>query len=254
MRPKLLIPVLALLAACNPSPQTEGPLVLAASSLQEALNDAADEWVAEGHPRPVLSFAASSALARQVESGAPADIFISADEAWMDELARKALIAPSSRETLVGNALVLVAPIGSDTTVDLEDPGSISIALGSDGRLAMADPDAVPAGRYGKAALEGLGAWYIVENRVARVENVRAALALVEAGEAALGLVYSTDAKASSKVREVALFPAGSHPRIRYSIALIKGAPHRDAADFRAFLSGAAAQVIFARHGFTRPG
>jgi molybdate transport system substrate-binding protein len=244
--------LLALLAACGSQTGSRGPLVLAASSLQEALTAAADDWEAQGHPRPVLSFAASSALARQVESGAPADIFISADEDWMDAIEREGLLRPGSRADLLGNALVLIAPAVSTAQVDPSDPAALSLALG-DGRLAMADPDAVPAGRYGKSALEGLGAWYIVEHRVARAENVRAALALVERGEAPLGVVYATDAEASRKVRVVARFPDASHPPIRYPVALLSGSANPGAEAFRAYLASARAQAIFARYGFTSP-
>src|SRR5690606_18110241 len=149
---------------------------------------------------------------RQIESGAPADIFISADEEWMDELERKGLIRAGSRKELLGNALVLIAPQGTGP-VSLDNPNDFRAILG-DGRLAMADPDAVPAGRYGKAALERLGLWNMVATRIAPAENVRAALALVERGQAPLGAVYATDALASGKVQTVARFPTASHPPI----------------------------------------
>ena len=242
-----------LLAACSPAPdKATPPVVLAASSLQESLEQAADSWAAAGHPRPVLSFAASSALARQAENGAPADIFFSADEKWMDELEAKGLVRSGTRLTLLGNRIVLVAPKDSAVRVALDDPHSLDAVLG-DGRLSMADPDAVPAGKYGKAALEKLGIWPSVEDRIARGENVRAALALVERGEAPLGIVYATDAAASGKVRVVATFPEASHPPIRYPVAILKTAVSPDAQGFRDFLASDAGRAVFRRFGFTDP-
>jgi len=250
----LLASFLAVLAAaCSPARDDAAPpVVLAAASLQESLEAAADGWARQGHPRPVLSFAASSALARQAESGAPADLFFSADEKWMDELDGKGLLRPGTRITLLGNAIVLVAPQDSKAAVALDDPASLPAALG-DGRLAMADPAAVPAGKYGKAALETLGIWPAVEHRVASGENVRAALALVERGEAPLGIVYATDAAASAKVRVVATFPATSHPPILYPLAVLKTSASPDAQGFRDFLASDAGRAIFLRYGFTAP-
>ena len=243
----LLLLALAL-AACSGEREEAGPVVLAASSLQESLGAAADAWVAKGRERPVLSFAGSSALARQLQTGAPADLFISADEEWMDAVEAEGLLRPGSRQDLVGNALVLIAPQGGARSVDLTD-GSLPAALGS-GYLAMADPDAVPAGKYGKAALVDLGLWDDVEGRIARAENVRAALALVESGEAPLGIVYATDAAASDAVRVVARFPAGSHPPIRYPVAVLAASDDPEAEAFARFLASGEGQAIFARHGF----
>ena len=228
----------------------KGPLVLAAASLQESLTAAADAWAAKGHPHPVISFAASSALARQVEAGAPADLFISADEPWMDELATKGLIVPETRKSFLANALVLVAPADSRLRISIGKGFPLAKALG-DGRLAMADPDAVPAGKYGKAALQALGVWPSVEAKVASAENVRAALALVERGAAPLGIVYATDAKASKLVRVVGTFPASSHPPITYPLARLKTATNRDAEAFRKFLISREGQAIFIRSGFS---
>ena len=228
---------------------SQPPLVLAAASLQESLGAAADAWAARGHARPVISFAASSALARQVEAGAPADLFISADEEWMDYLAKRGLIVPASRASFLTNRLVLITPRDRPVAVRVARGFALSRALG-DGRLAMADPDAVPAGRYGKAALTSLGVWAAVEGKVARAENVRAALALVERGEAPLGIVYATDARASAKVRIVGLFPATSHPPITYPVALLNTARSADAEPFRRFLLSPAGRAIFARYGF----
>lgn len=244
---------LALLAAgCGPRQPGAAPLVLAAASLQESLTEAADAWAAQGHPRPVISFAASSALARQIESGAVADLFVSADEDWMDTVERTGKLRADSRRDLVGNSLVLIAPATGPESVALE-PSALAAALG-DGRIVMADPDSVPAGRYGRAALTSLGLWDGVSARVARGENVRAALALVERGEAPLGIVYATDARASSRVRVVATFPADSHPQIRYPAAILATSASPDAQGFLDFLQSEPGQMTFARHGFTRPG
>lgn len=247
MRPLLACLSLLLIGAA-PAPRV--PLVLAAASLQESMSAAADAWARSGHARPTISFAASSALARQAIAGAPADLFVSADEEWMDALQQRGLLVPGSRADFLGNRLVLVAPRSSRVAVRLS-PGVDLARVLARGRLAMADPDAVPAGRYGKAALTRLGAWRGVEGRVVRAENVRAALALVERGAAALGVVYATDAAASRAVRVVAVFPAGSHPPIRYPLALLKSSRSPDAQGFRAFLLSARGKAIFARYGFS---
>jgi molybdate transport system substrate-binding protein len=246
----------ALLAvACNraePQPAEQGPVVLAAASLHESLEDVAEAWAEQGHPAPTLSFAGSAALARQIENGAPADLVISADEEWMDELAQKGLLRDGTRQTLLGNTLVLIAPAASTAQVTLADPASLPTAL-DDGRLAMADPESVPAGRYGKAALEKLGSWDAIADRIAPGENVRAALALVENGQSPLGIVYATDALVSLKVKIVARFPGNSHPPIRYPAAVLKASQNADAAPFLAFLASPEARRIFAEHGFTEP-
>lgn len=240
----------ALLAACGQdSEPARGPVVLAASSMQEALEDAAAAWSAGGsaeesageRAEPVLSFAASSALARQVRQGAPADVFVSADEAWMDDLEAGGLLRPGTRADVAGNRLVVIRPQGAAPRT-LAD-------LGGD-KLALADPAAVPAGRYARAALESLGLWSGVRDNVVAAENVRAALALVERGEAALGIVYATDALASDKVEVVERLPAGSHPPIRYPAAVIGDSAHPEAEAFAAFLTSAEAKAIFARRGF----
>ncbi len=249
-----VLPLVLALAGCDAAPDKAGedaPLVLAASSMQEALTEAADTWADEGHAKPVISFAATSALARQIESGVHADIFLSADRDWMDRVEAAGKIRPASRTNVAANALVLVAPAQGPAAVPLTSEG-IATALG-DGRIAMADPDAVPAGKYGKAAFEHLGLWAKVQPRIARAENVRAALALVERGAAPLGVVYATDARASRKVRVVATFPASSHPPIVYPVALLNGASD-DAQAFVRFLASAAGQRIFARYGFVSPG
>lgn len=238
--------VLALVAA---TPARAAPLVFAASSLQESLSAAAQAWAAQGHERPVLSFAASSALARQIEAGAPADLFLSADEEWMDHLAARGFVRRGSRVTLLSNRLVLIAPAQSHTMIRIRRGFPIAQAL-EGGRLALADPAAVPAGRYARAALESLGVWPAVASQLIPAENVRAALAFVERNEAPLGIVYATDALASHKVRVVGIFPAGSHPPIRYPVALLTSAASSDAEPFRRFLLSRAGRAIFARFGF----
>ncbi len=229
--------------------EERGPVVLAAASLQEALTDAAQAWAAKGHPRPVISFAGSSALARQIEAGAPADMFVSADEEWMDYVAAKGLLRKGSRAAFLSNRLVLIAPLGSKVQLTPARGFPLARALG-DGRLAMADPDSVPAGRYGKAALTSLGVWASVSGKLARAENVRAALALVERGEVPFGIVYATDARASRKVRVVGTFAAGTHPPITYPLALLQRSTNREAEGFRAFLLSREGKAIFARRGF----
>ena len=239
-----------LLTACGSSDRPNGPVVLAPSSMQEAIFEAAQVYAREGHVEPVISFAGTPALARQVLAGAPADLFISADEDWMDRVEAAGMIDPASRADLAGNRLVLIAPAGHSAQVPLTIDG-LTHALG-DGPLAMADPASVPAGRYGKAALETLGLWP-PSTQVSSSENVRAALALIERGQAPLGLVYASDARASAKVAVVAELPTASHPPIRYPLALVKGATNPDGAAFRAFLLSAAGQRILRNHGFTAP-
>lgn len=231
-------------------PQTrKPPLVLAAASLQESLTAAADAWTARRHRRPVISFAASSALARQVEAGAPADLFVSADEDWMTELQKKGLIRPGTRVSFLGNSLVLIAPAQSKGSMTIRQGFPLARALGS-GRLAVADPDAVPAGKYARASLSSLGVWGQVEPKLARAENVRAALALVERGEAPYGIVYATDARASKLVRVVGVLPANTHPPITYPIAVLNSATSPDAEGFRRFLTSPEGKAIFRRFGF----
>ncbi|MGE4432145.1 MAG: molybdate ABC transporter substrate-binding protein [Sphingobium sp.] len=228
---------------------TKPPLVLAAASLQESLEAAASSWAAKGHARPVLSFAASSALARQIDAGAPADLFLSADEAWMDYVAARKRIVAGTRLSFLHNRLVLIAPVASSVRLTIAPRFPLARALGR-GRLAMADPAAVPAGKYGKAALQKLGVWSSVETRIASAENVRAAMALVERGAAPLGIVYATDARASAKVRVVGTFPATSHPPISYPVARLAASTSPEAEGFRRFLISREGKAIFARYGF----
>ena len=226
------------------------PVVLAAASLQESLNAAADRWAEMGHVRPVLSFAGTSALARQIEQGAPADLFLSADEAWMDAIERKGLIVRRSRKTFLGNRLVLVVPAARTGTISLRKGVPLAHSIGKD-RLAMADVRSVPAGRYGKAALTALGMWDGVAPNVVQAENVRAALALVERGAAGFGVVYATDARASKGVRVAGVFPDSSHPPISYPIARLKRSRSVEGELFRRFLISARGKAIFARYGFS---
>ncbi len=248
----LLALLIALLLAPTVMAQERGPVVLAAASLQESLTEAANAWAAKGHAKPVISFAASSALARQVIAGAPADLFLSADEEWMDAVAKAGLLRPGTRTTLLGNRLVLIAPASSKVRLTPTRGFALAKALGT-GRLALADPDAVPAGKYAKAALTYLGVWSGIAAKVAPAENVRAAMALVERGAAPLGIVYATDARASKAVRTVGIFPAASHPPIRYPVAILKASRNRDATGFRIFLLSKQGRAIFARHGFSAP-
>lgn len=229
--------------------QTKAPLIFAAASLQESMTDAAGAWAAKGHPRPVLSFAGSSALARQIAAGAPADLFVSADEPWMDEVEKKGLVRPGTRISFLTNRLVLIAPASSTARLTIRPGFRLAQAIG-DGRLAMADTEAVPAGKYGKASLEKLGIWTAVEPKVARAENVRAALLLVARHAAPFGIVYETDAKSSSDVRIIGYFPDDSHPPITYPIALLTASTSPDAEGFRRFLLSGKGKAIFARYGF----
>jgi molybdate transport system substrate-binding protein len=251
-RLRLGLALCALLLAALAAPaqaQTKGPLVLAAASLQEALTAAADSWARMGHARPVLSFAASSALARQIEAKAPADLFFSADQEWMDYLAARNLIVSATRADLLTNRLVIVAPAASKVSLAVRPGFPLAAALGG-GRLALADPDAVPAGRYAKEALTTLKVWPSVASNLARAENVRAALALVARGAAPLGIVYATDARAESAVRVAGWIPAAAHKPITYPLARLAASSNPEAEGFRRFLLSAQGKGIFRRYGF----
>ncbi len=230
--------------------QSRDVVVFAAASLKNALDEAAAAWMRDSGRRVVVSYAASNALARQIEAGAPADIFFSADLDWMDYAASKRLIQPESRVSLLGNSLVLIAPKGSTAQVELNPGLDLASFLGNN-RLAMGHVNAVPAGKYGKAALEHLGAWAGVKDKVAQTENVRAALLLVSRGEAPLGIVYKTDAVSDSNVTIVGTFPEGSHPSIIYPVALTKDSANPEAIEFLGFLSSDKAKPFFEKQGFT---
>jgi molybdate transport system substrate-binding protein len=224
-------------------------VVFAAASLKNALDEAAAAARREVGVELRISYAATSALARQIEAGAPAEIFLSADEDWMNYVAARGLIRQETRVALLGNRLVLVAPRDRAVSLRIAPGFGLAAALG-DSRLALADPASVPAGKYARAALESLGVWASVRNRVAPADNVRAALVLVARGEAPLGIVYITDAQAEPAVRIVDTFPEHTHPRIVYPAALTAGASPT-AARLLAFLQSPTARAVFARHGFT---
>jgi molybdate transport system substrate-binding protein len=247
-----------LAAACTLQPLVSAPqaaegevVVFAAASLKNALDQVAKEWGAKsGGQKVAISYAASSALAKQIESGAPADIFASADLDWMDYLAKKGLIQPDTRVNLLGNQLVFVAPKDSTAKVEMGPKLDLASVLG-DGRLAMANVDSVPAGKYGKAALQSLGAWDGVKDKLAQAENVRAALQLVARGEAPLGIVYLTDVASDPKLRVVATFPEDSHPPIIYPVAILKSSSNPAAKSFFEFMRSGDAKGAFDKQGFT---
>lgn len=222
--------------------------VFAAASLRTALDRIAADWKADTGNTAVVAYAGSSGLARQIEEGAPADVFISANEGWMNRLQKKGLIDAQSREDLLGNRLVLIAPRGA-AKVTIGKGFDLAKLLGPD-HLAMAMVDSVPAGIYGKAALTSLGVWASVSGQVAQADNVRAALALVATREAAYGITYATDAVAEPRVEVVGTFPADSHPPIIYPAAVVKGAG-AGAGDFLRYLTGAKAVAAFRAQGFT---
>lgn len=237
-------------AAQKADAETRTVTVFAAASLKNALEAVSAAFAATGG-KAVASYAASSALAKQIEQGAPADIFVSADLDWMDYLAGKGLINPDTRAELLGNTLVLVAPKSSTLNISIEPGMKLAEALGADGRLAVAETSSVPAGKYAKEALQSLGVWTTVENRLAPTENVRAALALVSLGETPFGIVYRTDAMADANVRIAGTFPASSHKPIVYPVAAVKGGPNgKEAEAYLHFLRGPAARGIFEKQGF----
>lgn len=244
--------LLALVLAASPArAQQPDLLVFAAASLKNALDEANALYRQQSGQRAVAAYAASSALARQIEAGAPADVFVSADLDWMDHLEQRRLVREGSRANLLGNRLVLVAPARSATQLRIAPGFALAAALGPDGRLAMADTNAVPAGKYGKAALEKLGVWASVAGRVAPAESVRAALLLVSRGETPLGIVYQTDAAVDPNVRIVDGFPADSHPPIVYPIAILARSTHPGAARYVDVLRSPAARPAFEKQGFT---
>ena len=230
--------------------QPRDPLVFAAASLQDALNDVAAQWQRQSGKKATVSYAGSNTLIKQIEQGAPADIFFSADVDWMDYGQQHNLIKPETRTNLLGNRLVLVAPKDSAASVDIRPGFDLAAAL-KGGRLAMALVDVVPAGKYGKAALEKLGAWDGVKDKIAQADNVRAALLFVERGEAPLGIVYQTDAISDQGVKIVGTFPADSHPPIIYPVALTKDSANPDASTFLNFIKSPTARPAFERQGFT---
>ena len=226
--------------------------VYAAASLGTVLEEIGAGWRAANPGKGLkFNFAASSTLARQIEQGAPADLFASADQEWMDYLASRRLIAADTRKSMLGNRLVLVVPADSKLNVELKAGVDFAALLGPNGRLATGDPASVPVGKYAQAALTSLGAWPAVEPRLARAENVRAALALVERGEAPLGIVYATDAAVAPKVRIAGTFPVGSHTAITYSFAALAGRDSAAARAFLTYLGGPEATAAFRKAGFS---
>ncbi|MCQ8239979.1 molybdate ABC transporter substrate-binding protein [Rhizosaccharibacter radicis] len=250
----LLLPGRAVLAADLALAADRAPVVLAAASLTDALGAAARLWASGNHPMPRLSFASSAVLARQAADGAPADLFLSADLKWMDWLQNKGLVEASSRVLLLGNDLVLVEPRASLRPVTIGPALDADAVLGRDGRLAVGDPGSVPAGLYARQALQHLGLWNGLSARLAPAENVRAALLLVERGEAPAGIVYGSDVHAAPTLAVAGVFPPSSHDPILYPAALLRGAPHAtEAADFLRFLQTEPARSIFRRAGFQAP-
>jgi molybdate transport system substrate-binding protein len=242
------VAVAAVLAA--PAARAADVTVFAAASLKNALDDVSAAWKTVSGKQATIAYAASSALARQIEEGAPADVFISADVAWMDYLVERDLVRRDTVVQLLGNRLVLVAPAASGAEVGIAPGFDLPRVLG-DGRLAMGQVDSVPAGRYGKEALTSLGAWDQVADHVAQAENVRAALALVATGEAPFGIVYETDAHAEKAVRVVATFPEDTHSPIIYPAAETTEATSVDAGSFMEFMRTETAAELFRNQGFT---
>ncbi|MGK4469194.1 molybdate ABC transporter substrate-binding protein [Yersinia enterocolitica] len=241
----------ALLAAFSSSAMAADMTVFAAASLTNALQDIAVQYKKEKQVDVVASYASSSTLARQIEQGAPADLFISADQQWMDYAIDKQKMVANTRYTLLGNELVLIAPKDSKITKVAIDKKTDWKKLLEGGRLAVGDPDHVPAGIYAKESLENLGAWATLAPEMARANNVRSAMALVERAEAPLGIVYGSDAIASDKVKVVGVFPEASHKPVEYPMAIVKGHENPTVTAFYDYLKSPAAAVIFEKYGFT---
>jgi molybdate transport system substrate-binding protein len=223
--------------------------VFAAASLREAMDEQAKRFESAAGSKVIVAYGGSNALARQIEAGAPAEVFISADEDWMDYLARRRLLVPGTRSNLLGNELVLIAPASSSAALRIAPGFGLATALRNE-KLAMANPDSVPAGKYGKSALESLGVWKSIEKQVVRTDNVRAALALVARGEAAFGIVYKTDALAERSVRIVDSFPGTTHAPIVYPAALVTPVKSPVAKAFLDFLHSGVARPTWEKYGF----
>jgi len=257
MLPKLLLTLTCLLTFClgqgtvSPAAPLHRLTVFAAASTTNAVTDICKLFTEKKLGRVVTSFASSSTLAEQIDKGAPANVFISANEKWMNYLSKQKLIDPATRFNLLRNQLALIAPSTSKLQHVVIKPKFDLTRLLADGRLAMGNPDYVPAGIYGRQALQKLGIWTKVQDKVARARDVRAALALVERGEAPLGIVYSTDAAITGKVKIVGIFPPNSHPPIIYPAALVAGQETPAAKNFIKFLRTPAAKAIFKKYGFT---
>lgn len=234
---------------CSRAADAEPPALYAAASLTTVITELFDEESSGGEPQARLSFASSATLARQIASGAPADLYISANVLWMDYLDERRLLAAGTRENLLGNSLVLIAPETEEIAVQM-DP-SFDLATSFPGRLALGDPDHVPAGQYARQALEHMGWWPAVEDRLAPAADVRAALMYVARGQCSMGVVYATDAAISDAVKVLAHFPAGAHDRIIYPVAAVRGRHGDRTKALIGYLKSEAAAAVFRRHGFT---
>ena len=254
--PRRAAALAALLAAAGSvatvpaSAASDGPVVFAAASMKTALDVISAKFAAKTGHAPVISYGSSGVLAKQIASGAPADLFISADEQWMSFLADKGELKPGTRESLLGNELVLVEPADADAKLEIKPGFDLAAALG-DGKLAVCTVASCPAGIYGKEALTRLGVYQAVEPKLAQAENVRAALLLVARGEAKFGIVYATDAKSEPKVKVVDTFPASSHAPITYPVAVLKDSGNARAGELETYLHGAEAAEILKGQGFT---
>ncbi|WP_312122212.1 molybdate ABC transporter substrate-binding protein [Kosakonia cowanii] len=249
---RLLVGAALTLVVAGQAVAQEGKItVFAAASLTNAMQDIAAAYTKEKQVKVVSSFASSSTLARQIEAGAPADLFISADQKWMDYAVEKKAVDSASRETLLGNSLVVVAPkSGAQGEIKIDAKTDWNSLL-KGGRLAVGDPEHVPAGIYAKEALQKLGAWETLSPKLAPAEDVRGALALVERSEAPLGIVYGSDAVASKGVKVVGTFPEASHKKVEYPLAIVDGHKNATVSAFYDYLKGPQASEIFKRYGFT---
>jgi molybdate transport system substrate-binding protein len=228
----------------------KGPVVFAAASMKTALDAVAVSWTAETGRTPPIVYASSAVIAKQIEEGAPADIFISADLKWMDYLDQAKLIRRGTRRNLLGNALVLIEPVDASASLTIA-PGFDLAGAAGDGKVAVCTVASCPGGIYAKQALEKLGVWAKVEPKLAQADNIRSALYLVSRGEAKFGIVYATDAKADPSVKVVGIFPEATHSPIVYPVALVEASKNPDAARFLAYLSSQAAHKIWVEQGFT---
>lgn len=251
--PSIIVAAMALLALLPTPARADDVLVFAAASLKPALDEILSTPAVKAAGPINASYAASSQLARQIEHGAPSALFISADQDWMDHLDARGLVDRRSRADLIGNTLVLIAPADSALSIDLAPTADLAGALGDDGRLAIGEPNSVPAGKYAKTALTALGVWASVEARTVAATNVRAALAFVARKEAALGIVYHSDAVSEPAVRILDTFPADSHPTIVYPVAIVAANDSPAARALLAALRSTDARAILLRHGFTLP-
>jgi molybdate transport system substrate-binding protein len=253
LAPALTLAVLPLavwfVALASPPAAAADVTVFAAASLKESLDEQAKRFESGTGNKVIVSYGGSNTLAKQIESGAPADLFISADLDWMDYVDQRRLLAPATRSDLLRNSLVLIAPLSSTSTLKIAPNFGLAAALGAE-KLAMANPDSVPAGKYGKSALEKLGVWSGVEKSVARAENVRAALVLVSRGEAPFGIVYRTDALADKGVKIVDTFPGDSHPPIVYPVAVLATSKLPAAKSLLDYLRSAPARPVWEKYGF----